>query len=801
MKPASPRRFDATLQQLGRSSLAWRFAGSVLAFSLLITLLATGLNLALDYRREVRAVETRLHWVGQAFGHSLGLSLWNLDQRDARLQLQGILRLPDIESVQLLDEAGQAFLEDGHPQARQRLSQRFELYGPAESRGQHVGSVLIAGSLDEALQRVAERSFTTLLSQGVQIFALSAFILLLFHGLIGRHLANVASHLHQLRAERSAAPLRLGRRWRARRHDELDLLEQTINEMQQRLRDSHARVELAAQVFEQAGEGLVVTDAGHRIVAVNPAFTQVTGYSEAEALGHTPALLRSGQHEPGFYADMARQISQTGRWEGEICNRRKTGELYVEWLTVSTIYAADGSVHRHIGLFVDITRRKQDEQLIWRQANFDVVTGLPNRSMFAERLRLELAKSQRSNQPFALLFIDLDHFKEVNDTLGHSAGDALLHEAAARLQHCVRETDIVARLGGDEFTVILAELGEPVQIERIATDILQQLARPFAIAGTEVYLSASIGITVFPLDGADAELLMKNADQAMYAAKAEGRNRCQFYTPAMQESAQRRMALASDLRAALPLRQFALHYQPVVSLLDGRAHKAEALLRWQHPERGAVSPALFIPLAEESGLIHELGDWVFREATAFAAHLRAAGHAQLQIAINTSPQQYRGGGTLFQDWLAQLKQLGLPGEAIVIEITEGLLMDDQAGTNEHLLRFRDAGIQVAIDDFGTGYSSLSYLKKFDIDLLKIDQSFVRHLQPGSDDLVLCEAMIAMAHQLGLKVVAEGIETEQQRALLAAAGCDYGQGYLFARPMPAPDFERWLAGPAAPTRRG
>lgn len=452
---------------------------------------------------------------------------------------------------------------------------------------------------------------------------------------------------------------------------------------------------------------------------------------------------------------------------------------------------ADGHPVRLVGTHVDITEKKKSEELIWRQANFDDLTGLPNRNMFQYRFDQTIKKSHRTGLPLALLFVDLDHFKEINDTLGHSIGDTLLKEAADRLKACVRESDTVARFGGDEFTVLLGELIGPDCLPRIIQDILQKLAQPFRLGHEMSYLSASIGIALYPDDANNIEDLLKNADQAMYQAKYAGRNRYCYFTPSMQKAAQTRMWIANELRDALNKNQFWVAYQPIVELANGNIHKAEALLRWQHPSRGLISPAEFIPIAESSGLIVDIGEWVFREVASQVKQWRAMFHPDFQISVNKSPVQFHSAVDHKTSWIDYLQNLGLPGQSIVVEITEGLLLDAGGMVTEKFIGFRDAGIEVSLDDFGTGYSSLSYLKKFDIDYLKIDRSFVRNLTADSDDMALCEAIIVMAHKLRIKVIAEGIETPEQRDLLLAVGCDYGQGYLFSKPAPAEVFETLL----------
>ncbi len=551
-------------------------------------------------------------------------------------------------------------------------------------------------------------------------------------------------------------------------------------------------LKLSSMVLNNSSEGMMITDEKNQIVSVNPAFSRITGYSFEEVKGKDPRMLKSDRHDSAFFQSMWSEIITNGQWQGEIWDKRKNGETQANWLTINTIRNKNGSIHRYMALFSDITEKKKSEELIWRQANFDTLTALPNRDMFRDRLGQEVKKSIRAELPLALLLIDLDQFKEVNDTLGHAVGDMLLKDTARRIRACVRESDTVARLGGDEFTVVLSEISDTSHADDVAQKIISRLAEPFHLGHEVVYISASIGITLYPNDSVDIDALMKNADQAMYVAKNKGRNRFSYFTASLQDSAQNRLRLTNDLRGAMEAGQFSIHFQPIVALSTGRIHKAEAVIRWHHPERGTVSPAEFILLAEETGLIHEIGDWVFKESARRAKQWRNKYLPDFQVSVNKSPVQFRT-----EDhhnaaiWSEYLQDLGLPGESIVIEITEGLLLNVEADVTDELLRLRDAGINVAIDDFGTGYSSLSYLKKFDIDYLKIDRSFVSNLETDPDNMALSEAIIVMAHKLGLKVVAEGVETEGQRNLLAAAGCDYAQGYLFSKPVPPAEFEKLL----------
>jgi diguanylate cyclase (GGDEF)-like protein len=444
-------------------------------------------------------------------------------------------------------------------------------------------------------------------------------------------------------------------------------------------------------------------------------------------------------------------------------------------------------------LVTEVNERLLIEQAL-REVNFDKLTGLPNRNVLQDRLNMEIRKAHRDKRALALLFIDLDHFKEINDTLGHHTGDVLLQQAAQRLSTSVRENDTVARLGGDEFTIILSEVDEPSMVGQVAEHILQNLTEPFQLGTDVVYVSASIGITLCPQDANNVAELLRNADQAMYASKNQGRNRATFFTRSMQEAAQKRRRLTNELRDAIAGEQLCLFYQPIVELSSGKICKAEALVRWQHPVRGLIGPVEFIAVAEHTGMIVDIGEWVFHEAAGYAAHWRKL-YPDFQISINVSPAQFqrrRGGRSKWPQHLGRGKQEGedMPME-ISVEITEGLLLDASAAVTNQLLAFRDAGIQVSLDDFGTGYSSLSYLQKFDIDYLKIDQSFVLGLENNPNNLALCEAIIVMAHKLGLKVVAEGVETAVQRDMLKDAMCDFAQGYLFSRPVPADQFETLL----------
>jgi diguanylate cyclase (GGDEF)-like protein/PAS domain S-box-containing protein len=553
------------------------------------------------------------------------------------------------------------------------------------------------------------------------------------------------------------------------------------------------------ELLQNLHAGIVVHGPDTRIIFSNRNASKLLGLSEDQLNGKTAIdpvwcfMDEDGKRMPPDEYPVNRVAATGEPLKDLVLGVKKPDGSALVWLLVNAFpeFDIEGKLKKIVVNFHDITERKNAETQIWTEANFDHLTKLPNRRLFHDRLAQEIKKAQRDKSLVVLFFIDLDHFKEINDMLGHDVGDLLLIEAAGRIRHCVRDYDTVARLGGDEFTVILTELKDAADVERIASSIIDRLSAPFMLNGQESFVSASIGIAIYPDDATGVTELIRHADQAMYTAKNEGRGCFRFFIKAMQEASELRMHLAGDLRHALEAGQFEVYYQPVVDLNTARIHKAEALLRWKHPKQGFISPATFIPIAEDTGAIHGIGDWVFMQAAQQARRWQSVLGRDFQISINKSPVQFLVDGQKHSRWIERLREMELPGSSIVIEITEGLLMSTDTNITDKLLTFRDAGVQVAIDDFGTGYSSLAYLKKFDIDYLKIDQSFIRNLAPDSPDFALCEAIVVMAHKLGLKVIAEGVETEQQRDLLQQIGCDYGQGYLFFRAVPAEEFEKLL----------
>jgi diguanylate cyclase (GGDEF)-like protein/PAS domain S-box-containing protein len=550
------------------------------------------------------------------------------------------------------------------------------------------------------------------------------------------------------------------------------------------------RLRLAERVFESAGEAILVTDADTCIVDVNPAYLEVTGYSREEIIGATPRLAKSGRHDREFYAGMWDAIRRTGCWSGELWDRRKNGVVFPQWLTINAIKDDQGQVTHYVGIFKDVTQQKAVEEKLERMAYYDPLTGLPNRTLFRDRLEHELSVAQRNQTQVALLFIDLDRFKYVNDSLGHDAGDQLLVEAARRIKHAVRDSDTLARLGGDEFTLVLAGVEDAARVGTVADKVIQALQQPFQLGSSEAFIGASIGIALYPQDGADFVTLNKNADTAMYLAKQSGRGRYKFFTPELDEANARRMALETRLRSALERGELSLNYQPKIDLENGSLLGFEALLRWRHPTLGAVPPNEFIPLAEETGLIIPIGSWVLRTACRQLREWHEAGHRRLHMAVNLSARQLQH-GSLVAEVGALLQEFDLPPEALELELTETLLMADADRSYQDVQALRSLGVGISIDDFGTGYSSLSYLKKFPLQTLKIDRSFVRDIATDPDDAAIVRAIVSLADRLRLQVVAEGVETRQQVDFLRGEGCTQAQGYYFAPPLTAAEALAYL----------
>ena len=776
-----------------------------LGVALGITLPALVLGgLVLTERRErdfALRVQEPLAQYTQLLSSAMAMPIWNVDKAVATQLIGSVMRNPDVVEVTVLDEFGKVFVSGA--EASRQTSTVLRQQRSIVMEGRTIGTVTVALST----YRMAQQWWGDFVQLGLALLAQVGISFLLVFLLVERRVVRPLYKLQMATAKLARGELDQSLDWH--RRDEIGSLAHSLDLMRTALgsliaerdaKNADLRQELHDRL--QAEEALRFTDAkfkaifhasplamtvsrhapGHPIVDINDAGLRQFGLRREALIGQGHGVLWRWPRDQAHVLEVIEHTGHIEDFEAWLCRGNDKDDAIL--CEISGRLIDLGSEQLIILVLEDVTERKRAAEMIWNQANFDRLTGLPNRHLFQDRLEQEMASAAREGRTLALVFFDLDLFKEVNDTLGHEMGDNLLQEAARRLRVGVRQNDLVARLGGDEFTLILSGLADIADVHQIVQDALLRLAEPFLLGGQQVHISTSAGVTFYPQDATLVETLLKNADQAMYAAKSQGRNRYNVFTPSMQEAAQKRMRLINDLRVAVAEKQFSIHYQPIVELKTGHIHKAEALIRWHHPVDGMVGPADFIPIAEETGMIVEIGDWVFREAVKQVAVWRRSHHAQFQVSVNVSPMQFRNEGIAQAAWLAHLSAMGVPGQAVLVEITEGLLMDAGHNVSGQLNVFRQAGIGLSLDDFGTGYSSLSYLKKFDIDFLKIDQSFVRNLTTDSDDMALCNVIIVMAHTLGLKVVAEGVETQAQCDLLTAAGCDYGQGYLFARPAPA-----------------
>nr|WP_068432761.1 EAL domain-containing protein [Magnetospirillum sp. XM-1]CUW38975.1 Putative signal transduction protein containing a membrane domain\ len=564
--------------------------------------------------------------------------------------------------------------------------------------------------------------------------------------------------------------------------------ERRVEELSQQVE----RLSLYQAVFDNAYEGIFATNSANRIIAVNPAFTAITGYAAEEAIGNDPHMLSSGFHDRAFYDEMWQHLSAHGQWQGDVIDRHKDGRPIRLWLSITSQRGPDGSVDRRIAVFRDVTEARETAEQLWQRSNFDPLTELPNRNLFLDRLLQALVLAGREGSKAAMLFIGLDGFKNINDSLGHWIGDKVLQEASRRFLNCLRQGDTAARFGGDEFTMVLSGVRSTSEVEAVIRAVLEALQEPFVVEHHHILISCSIGVCLWPGDGEDVEALMRNATAALQQAKQAGRNTFRFFTPAMDARAQARSKLADELSGALAQGEFHLVFQPLVDVKTGKVNAAEALLRWHNRYLGVVSPDQFVPLAEEIGLIRPIGEWLITAACREALVWQGMGLGDINIAVNISPRQFQQG-----DIVAIIKraldETRLPPWLLTIEITEGLLLSNGEEILAKMEAIRGLGVSLSVDDFGTGYSSLSYLKSFPVDVLKIDRSFIADMGVHADDATMVEAIIALGHSLHLEVVAEGVETQEQLDFITSQGCDVAQGYFFSPPLSGPRFREFVLG--------
>lgn len=561
-----------------------------------------------------------------------------------------------------------------------------------------------------------------------------------------------------------------------------------IDRRQDELQRTAHELQLSGLVFESASEGAMISDADNRIMAINPAFTRITGYAESDVLGKTPAVLSSGRHSTGFFERMWTTLYEQGSWQGEVWNRRRNGEVYPQWLSISLVRNEEGRVRNHVAMLTDRTERKEVEEQLRYLSDFDPLTDLPNRRLLRDRTIQAIARSRRRGEQVALMLIDLDRFKNINDSLGHGSGDAVLKIIARRLVERARDSDTISRLGGDEFLILLPDLDDCTDLSNVASRYLQLIAEPLQVDEHNMVITGSIGLALCPSDGEDFDTLLKNADTALYHAKGQGRNNFQFFTESMNQQVSERLLLEAQLRDALKHGELELYYQPQYDFSSNRLTGCEALLRW-NSSQGLVLPDRFIPLSEETGLIIPIGAWVLQQACHQARAWEQAYGIQLSMAVNVSAVQFRP--ELVDEVKAALHESGLPPEQLVLEVTESVLMNNVDSSASLLHQLRELGVHIALDDFGTGYASLAYLKRFALDKLKIDRAFIMGIPEDKDDVAITSSIIDIARNLRLVTVAEGVETQAHCDFLRQAGCHTAQGYFYAKPLPVDEFEQRL----------
>lgn len=788
----------------------------------LLTLLASGLiaafitaaQLYLEYDRELNDIQKRFVEIETAYLPSVKQGLWVMDRQALQVLADGIRQLPDFEYAAVHSD-GKLIASAGKAPGNTRLSRSFDIDYEYRGASQRIGSIEVAASNAGAIRRTWERLGFILVLNALKAAVIAALVLVLVRHMITHPVSRIHAHTRRMSTGQLDEPLRLEAHYPSSQDDEIHELAGAIDNMRASLHRNNAALlelneqlteavtakeialmqvrahadalELAAGVFAHAAEGIMITDAANIILSVNPAFTTITGYSESEAVGQTPRLLRSHHQAEHFYLDLWTSLNTTGEWRGELWNRRKDGEAYLQWTSIATINDAEGKPYRRIAVMTDITELRRKDEHIRHQAFHDTLTNLPNRTLLQNRLDHAIKVAEREGTRLALLFIDLDRFKVINDSLGHLVGDALLKQAAQRLTQAVRASDTVSRQGGDEF-VILAAIDHIADAAHIAEKVVADMGKEFGIGEHHLNAGASIGISIFPQDGNDAATILRNADVAMYAAKAAGRGTFRFFDAAMNARAQQRLTMEAALRRAIANNEFELFYQPKVCLIDTRYCGMEALIRWRDPELGLVSPLDFIPLAEETGLIEPIGNWVLETACAQMRRWADAGQISGPVAVNVSARQLDD-----PQFAAKLETIlqrhRLEPHFLQIEVTESTVMANANAAIEILTKLATIGISIAIDDFGTGYSSFSYLKRLPIHLLKVDRSFVTDIGSSHEDEEIVTAIIQVAQALKLMVVAEGVETEQQANFLNQLGCHFAQGYLYAKPLPLDEFER------------
>src|SRR5690554_120452 len=783
------------------SPLSFRLLAWILLFSSVFTLIASAGQIYFDYRKDLSQIDNRMAVVESGYSSSLARSLWALDQKLLQTQMEGILSLPDVVHLRLRIEPDSELVMGEMPRDADTVTHTFGLVHQGNEMFK-LGELTVTASLDRVYSDLKRKVGIILATQFLKTFFVSILIIWIFQHFVTRHLTTMANYAKDISLKNLGTPLTLDRPdTPSHRNDEIGRVSDAINQMRERLNDDMVRQEKdAAEIhkfsmaIEQSPSSVVICDRQWRVEFANHKFTQLTGYNAKAIVGRHPGALSDNSMEirenRQLWQSIRLQVQRVGVWQGEVNSARRNGERFWEQLIVTPIKDSAGEATGYLILGEDISIRKRYEQQLLRQANYDILTGLPNRMLALDRLKLALAQARREGSMVGVMFLDLDNFKHINDTLGHDAGDNLLIEAARRISSCLRGTSTVARLGGDEFLVILPGLNGSESAAQVAERILSNFTPAYTLNGQEVFVTTSIGIAIFPTDSDNSGTLLQHADAAMYQAKRQGKSSYAHFTPEMSEVSHERLQMESRMRRALELNEFELYFQPIVKTATGEVHAVEALLRWNNPAMGMIMPDRFIPLAEETGLIIAIGEWVLEQACLAATGWRAITGRDIGISVNVSPRQFRDSGFI-NAVMRALSNNDLAPQLLELEITERLLLDNSIETAEILRELDRAGIRLSVDDFGTGYSALSYLKSYPFDTLKIDRTFINDVTKTQGGGSLVRAIINMAHSLGLTIIAEGVEEEAQTLFLKQEGCDMSQGYFYSRPLPAGEFNEWL----------
>ena len=779
---------------IDRNRLSSRIIFYLFFFSAVMTALMTCYEMNVTYHDEIDGLEQHITDIETTQLKVLAEHLWTYNDETIKIQLNNMVQYRDILYVVVEDTNRNGYSAGVAPSGEKLLLKKsFAVMFIDHGERVLVGTFTLVATTKFIGDDIGKKLPRIIFIEFLRVLLICTFTLLLFYFLVNRHLIQIMKFTQNIDYTNLDTSLILHKKWyKSGKKDELDRIVQAINDMQQRLHVQQSQTRLLAKVFENSLEGICVTKKSGEIVAINSAFTLITGYSETEVLGKNPRILKSQKQDEVFYQQMWQSLNSSGQWRGEIWNKRKTGEVYPQLMTMNSIKDGAGNTSNYVSIFTDISNIKKTMSQLEHVAHHNPLTDLPNRLLLKARLDYTIQQVKRDKGHGAVLFLDLDNFKKINDSLGHNAGDQVLRQVAERLKGMCRDIDTVAHFGGDEFVVVLSSLHIDDDATGKAQQIVDELGRPYNVENLEMVVSVSVGIVNFDADCEGAESLLKKSDVAMYEAKKKGKGCYHLYTAELTEKAVNKIVMEAQLRQGLANDEFVVHYQPQVLFTDRTIISCEALVRWNHPEHGLLMPDHFIPLSEESGLIIPLGEWVLRTACKQFVIWKEMGFAINRIAVNLSGKQIHAKGV--SALVARiLEETRCPPAALELEITEGFIMSHPRHSIEVLEQIKAQGVTLSVDDFGTGHSSLRHLRQLPVNRLKIDKSFVWDIHENKEGESIALAVIALGHSVGLQIIAEGVETEQQHTFLQEHGCDEGQGYLYSRPVPVEQMTALLKG--------